>query len=200
MSAPFPPIPVLAGPRLRLRALAASDIDALFALHSDQRVMRYWSFTAWTERQQAIDHIARLAREREVMEFYPWVATLHGSDTAIGTCSLFGLHREHARSVIGYSLAPEFWGRGLASEMLRLALGHAFDTLNLNRIEADIDPLNIASCKLVERAGFRREGLLRERWRVGGGIQDTALYGLLRRDYRNSSFCAVKNSPDNAIG
>ncbi len=43
-----PPVPILAGPRLRLRALAERDVDALFALHSDERVMRYWSFPAWT--------------------------------------------------------------------------------------------------------------------------------------------------------
>jgi RimJ/RimL family protein N-acetyltransferase len=180
---PFPPVPPLASATLSLRALDVRDIDALFALHADERVMRYWSFPPWTERRQAAEHVARLAREREQMEFYPWIATLPDSDTLIGTCSLFGVHREHARAVIGYALAPAFWGRGVASEMLRLALGFAFDTLGLNRIEADIDPLNLASCKLVERAGFQREGYLRERWRVGGGVQDTALYGLLRRDW-----------------
>jgi len=183
MAEVFPPIPLLAGTNLRLRALALRDIDRLFALQSDARVMRYWSHPAWTQRQQAIDHIGRLARERDVMEFYPWVATSNDDDDLIGTCSLFGLQREHARAVIGYALMPDLWGRGLGSEMLRLALDFAFDALALNRIEADIDPLNLASCKLVERAGFQREGFLRERWRVGGGVQDTALYGLLRKDY-----------------
>lgn len=178
----FPPIPELHGRGVRLRALAPRDADALFALHSDERVMQFWSFPAWTERQQAVDQIARYARERETMEFYPWVATLPDDDELIGTCSLFGVHREHLRGVIGYALRPAFWGRGIAGEMLRLALDFAFDGLGLNRIEADIDPLNTASCRLVERAGFRREGYLRERWRVGGGVQDTALYGLLRKD------------------
>lgn len=182
----FPPIPALDGTRLRLRALHERDIDALFALHSDPQVMRYWSFPAWTERDQAVAHIARLARERELMEFYPWVATLRGGDELIGTCSLFGIHREHLRGVIGYALRPPFWGQGLAGEMLRLALDFAFDALALNRIEADIDPLNLASCALVERAGFQREGYLRERWHVGGGVQDTALYGLLRKDYASA--------------
>ena len=184
MSDAVPPIPELTGSRLRLRALAAHDADALFALHADTRVMRYWSCPPWTDRQQAVEQIARYAREREATEFYSWVATLDRDDTLIGTCSLFGIQHAHARCDIGYALAPQYWGRGYASEMLSLGLDHAFERLGLNRIEADIDPLNIASCKLVERAGFRREGLLRERWRVGGGVQDTALYGLLRSDYR----------------
>jgi len=182
MSATIPPIPELVGARVRLRALAAHDANALFALHSDERVMKYWSFPAWTEGTQAVAHIERMARERTQKEFYPWVATLPGDDNLVGTCSLFGVDREHLRGVIGYALSPALWGRGLASDMLALALDHAFDGIGLNRIEADIDPENVASCRLVERAGFQREGYLRERWRVGGGVQDTALYGLLRSD------------------
>ncbi|HEU4664969.1 MAG TPA: GNAT family protein [Dokdonella sp.] len=186
MDAHDPPIPELADARVRLRALASRDADGLFALHSDADVMRYWSFPAWTERAQAIEHIERMQRERAVREFYPWVATLPGSDTLVGTCSLFGVDREHRRSVIGYALLPSLWGRGLAGAMLQLALGHAFEGIGLERIEADIDPDNVASCRLVERVGFVREGTLRERWRVGGGVQDTALYGLLRREWRRT--------------
>ena len=183
----IPPIPQLSGARVRLRALAAHDVDAFFALQSDARVMRYWSSIAWSEPQQAMHHIARIAREREAIEFYPWAATLLGDDTLIGTCSLFAIQREHARAMIGYALAPALWGQGLASEMLRLALAFAFKALDLNRIEADIDPLNLASCALVERAGFEREGFLRERWCVGGKVSDSAIYGLLRSDWRDGS-------------
>ncbi|TCO37689.1 GNAT family N-acetyltransferase [Dokdonella fugitiva] len=184
MDATETPIPELQGKHVRLRALATRDADGLFALHSDAQVMRWWSFPAWTERAQAVGHIERMRRERRVREFYPWVATLPGDDALVGTCSLFGVDREHKRGVIGYALLPAYWGRGLAGRMLQLALGHAFDGLGLERIEADIDPDNLASCRVVERAGFVREGYLRERWRVGGGVQDTALYGLLRREWR----------------
>jgi len=183
MTDPIPDVPELAGPRLRLRALDARDADALFALHSDAQVMRYWSTPPWRERAQAVTHIERMQRERQQAEFYPWVATLDG-DVLMGTCSLFALSREHARAEIGYALRREFWGRGFAQEMLGLALAHAFDAIGLNRIEADIDPENAPSCRLVERVGFTREGLLRERWRVGGGAQDTALYALLAREWR----------------
>ena len=65
-----------------------------------------------------------------------------------------------------------------------MALAHAFGPLGLRRIEADIDPRNAPSCTLAERMGFVREGLLRERWRVADELQDSALYGLLARDWR----------------
>jgi RimJ/RimL family protein N-acetyltransferase len=166
-----------------LRALRPGDADSLFALHSDARVMRYWSYPAWTDVRQSVEHIARAERDRSLHESWPWAATLRGDEALVGTCTLFGIQREHLRGVVGYALSPALWGRGLAGEMVELALVHAFDVLGLERIEADIDPRNHASCRLVERAGFRREGYLRERWRVGGGLQDTALYGLLRREF-----------------
>ena len=64
------------------------------------------------------------------------------------------------------------WGHGYATEMLRTAIGFAFDSVGLSRLEADIDPRNAASCRLVERVGFVREGLLRERWRVAGEVTE----------------------------
>jgi RimJ/RimL family protein N-acetyltransferase len=68
-------------------------------------------------------------------------------------------------------------------EALGALLNFAFDSLNLHRLEADVDPGNLSSVKTLERLGFRREGYLRERWHVGGEIQDALFYGLLRREW-----------------
>jgi [ribosomal protein S5]-alanine N-acetyltransferase len=178
----IPPTPILSGARVRLRPLRADDADALFALQSDPRVMRYWSHPPWTERAQAVERIAQLERDRATSEFHSWAATLDGDDTLVGTGALFAINRTHARAEVGYSLAATHWGNGYALEMVRLIVAFAFDTLGLERLEADIDPRNAASCRLVERAGFVREGLLRARWRVAGEITDSAMYGLLRSD------------------
>ena len=59
----------------------------------------------------------------------------------------------------------------------------AFEELGLRRIEADVDPRNEASIRLLERLGFQREGYLRERWLVDQEINDTVFYGLLRREW-----------------
>ena len=67
-----------------------------------------------------------------------------------------------------------------------LALLHlAFTDLQLKRIEADIDPRNVASARSLERLGFAKEGLLRERWIVEGEVSDSALYGLLHSDWQS---------------
>ena len=178
----IPVEPTLTGARVQLRPLRASDADDLFAVHSDPRVMRYWSHAPWTSREQAAARIAELAHDRANAEFYTWASTL-ADDRLIGTVSLFAISRAQRRGEVGYALAARAWGRGYATEGLRLAIAHAFDALGLERLEADIDPRNEASCRLVERVGFQREGLLRQRWRVAGEITDSAIYGLLRAEY-----------------
>ena len=72
-------------------------------------------------------------------------------------------------------------------EALRALIAYGFGTLNLNRIEADVDPRNAASAKTLERQGFLKEGYLRERWIVGDEVSDSALYGLLQRDWMASA-------------
>jgi len=179
----IPPVPTLTGGRVRLRPLCKTDALDLFAVHSDARVMRYWSHPAWTELEQAIARIEELERSRASAEFYTWAATIGGSDRLIGTVSLFALNRTQQRAEVGYALGSCMWGRGYATEMLRTAIGFAFGSVGLSRLEADIDPRNAASCRLVERVGFVREGLLRDRWRVAGEVTDSAIYGLLRSEY-----------------
>ena len=179
----IPPMPILQGSRVRLRPLRMDDTDDFFALHSDARVMRYWSHPPWTDREQAIRRIEQLERDRATAEFYTWATTLAGVDRMIGTISLFAINRAQFRGEVGYALAPGQWGRGYATEGLRLAVEFAFGTIGLTRLEADVDPRNAPSCRVVERAGFQREGLLRQRWHVAGEITDSAMYGLLRDEY-----------------
>jgi len=89
----------------------------------------------------------------------------------------------HRRAEIGYAQGRAYWGQGYMQEALKAVLNHAFEILNLHRIEADVDPRNAASVRTLERLGFQREGYLRERWQVNGEIQDAFYYGLLRPDW-----------------
>ena len=177
------PQPELSSPRLHLREVRDDDAAALFAIHSDARVMRYWSYPAWTELAQAEQKIADIQRQRREEDILIWAIADATSDLLIGSSAVFYLNLEQGRAEIGYSLHRDWQGRGLASEALRMILRHLFDGMGLRRIEADIDPRNLASCRLVERLGFVREGTLRERWQVNGECADSALYGLLRRDF-----------------
>jgi len=176
------PIPKLEGSRIRLRPLRADDVDALYALHSDSQVMRYWSRTAWTDRAESISHLGRMAQAERDGDI-PWAIARREDDVLIGSLSLFQIVPEHARGMFGYALQSASWGHGFALEAARLGLAHAFSALGLERIEADIDPANQPSRRLAERLGFKQEGLLRRRWKVDGVWSDSAWYGLLREEF-----------------
>ena len=176
-------LPLLESERLRLRGYRMADLEAIYALYSDPRVMRYWSFPPWREPAQARAYIERALSECATGAVLAWALADRASDLLIGTATLHSLQREQGRAELGYSLAPAWQGRGLAAEALRLVLAHAFGPLQLRRLEADVDPRNLASCRLLERLGFRREGLLRARWRVAGEDCDSAIYGLLAHEY-----------------
>jgi [ribosomal protein S5]-alanine N-acetyltransferase len=182
-SAPEVPLPRLAGERVLLRGVRAGDFEDFYAIHSDRSVQRYWSFPAWTQRDQATAYFASALAGRDPAVRLCWAIARRDDDRLLGVATLFAIDRPQGRAEVGYALASAHWGQGYAREALRLVLAHAFDALGLRRIEADIDPRNAASCRVAERLGFVREGMLRERWVVAGETCDTALYGLLARDF-----------------
>jgi ribosomal-protein-alanine N-acetyltransferase len=169
--------------RLELRPLVDGDAVSLFAIHSDPEVMRYWSTPPWSELQVAIDCIAKDKLSAADGLCFRLGIFLRGDDSLLGTCSLFHIDDQCRRAEIGYGLASHAWGRGYATEAMAAVLACAFGEMQLNRIEADIDPRNERSARALERQGFVREGLLRERWLVAGQKSDSALYGLLAADF-----------------
>jgi len=173
--------PVLASARLRLRPFTHDDAAPLFRVFSDEQVVRFWSVGAWTDIAQAEKMIeeALLAYREGGLSRY--AIALADTDELIGICNLRGFFEQNRRCELGYALGSAHWGHGYAFEALETLLGHAFSALDMNRIEADIDPRNDASARLLERLGFRREGYMPERWFVHGEYADTAFYGLLRR-------------------
>jgi RimJ/RimL family protein N-acetyltransferase len=90
------------------------------------------------------------------------------------------------RAEIGYCLHSAHWKQGYMGEALAALIEYAFSVLQLRRLEADVDPANASSLRILERMGFRREGLLRERWNVGGVIADSVILGLLAREWRGT--------------
>lgn len=179
-----PAPPVLEGPRVCLRPIREGDEDAVFDVFGDAAVMRYWSRPPMRSPEEARGYVADLARVFARRTHLPWAITLIDDDLLLGTCTLFAISLAHRRAEIGYALAKSHWRRGIAREALTIALAYAFDVLGLNRVEADTDPRNTRSIRMLETLGFRREGVLRERWLVNAESQDSALYGLLAREWR----------------
>ncbi|HEX8395070.1 MAG TPA: GNAT family N-acetyltransferase [Longimicrobium sp.] len=179
-------LPTIACERLHLRWLTPDDVPALFTVFGDPEVCRYWSSPAMPALEDAAalrDQIVSLFAQRALFQ---WGVALRETDEVIGTCTLAGLDNAHRRASVGYALARAHWGRGYAGEVLARLVRFAFDDLDLHRLEADADPRNLASLRALERVGFVREGYQRERYHHMGEIQDTVLFGLLRREWRES--------------
>jgi [ribosomal protein S5]-alanine N-acetyltransferase len=176
-------LPVITTPRVVLRWISEDDIDSLFEVFSDPRVMRYWSSGPLPNREAAADLQREIADGNQNNTMFKWGLALRESNKIIGTATLFNLSLSNGRAEIGYAMGSAHWGKGYMNEALRALVEHGFNVMNLRRLEADVDPRNTASILTLERLGFKREGFLRERWHVNGEIQDAFFYGLLRHEW-----------------
>ena len=181
--AALPGFPVLTGQRLRLRAPGESDVDALFALCSHPLAMRYWSSAPMRTRMQAQGKVDEMLEGFERRESIDWLVTGRRDDAAIGSCTLYRFDARAGSAEIGYALHPERWGRGLGAEAVALALDWGFRSLGLDRIEADIDPRNAASRRLLAGLGFQGEATARERPLPDGSAIASELHVLRRSDW-----------------
>ncbi|GAB2504636.1 GNAT family protein [Arenimonas alkanexedens] len=176
-------LPTLAAPRLQLRWIHDSDLDDLYGVLSDPDVTRYWSHQAWSGPDEAPIYFETLQQGFLRGDLFQWGIALRGDDRLIGTATLCDIDLVQGRAELGFALARDHWGRRYGREALTVLLEYAFGTLGLRRIEADVDPRNLPSLRTLEGLGFLREGYLRQRWQVGGELQDSVLMGLLASDW-----------------
>ena len=170
--------------RLDLRPLAPPDAGAVFAMRSDPVVQRDGSHPAWTDPQLAVDYIERNVRAMAAGTDAQFAVVRRADAVVVGTVTLYALDAQCRRADVGYALLVSEWGRGYANEAVTALLDWGFGHLDLNRVEADIDPRNAPSARALERLGFVREGHLRERWIVGGEVCDSWIYGLLASEWK----------------
>jgi RimJ/RimL family protein N-acetyltransferase len=176
-------LPTLDASRVRLRPVGPRDAPDLLTIFGDAEVMRYWSHLPIQTLAEASAIVSEIESGFAKKTLFQWGIALSADDRLIGTCTLFSIDPKNRRAELGYTLAREHWGRGLAREALVRLVDFAFGELRLRRLEADVDPRNHRSVKLLERLGFVHEGRLRERWNVGDELQDADFYGLLARDW-----------------
>lgn len=176
-------LPTLRGDGLVLRMLVDADVPALYEIFSNHEVMRYWSwspFESLRDAERLLEEIRGAFRERRLFQW----GIVEGDGPVVGTCTLFQLDGRHRRCEVGFALARKVWGRGVGSRAVGTVLRFAFESLDVHRVEADADPRNERSLRLLERLNFKREGLLRERYHVSGEIQDAVVLGLLHSEWR----------------
>jgi RimJ/RimL family protein N-acetyltransferase len=178
-----PPDPPLADGAIALRRWRLADVDALVAAMGDPLIARFNTRIPQPYRER--DARAWLASHDDAL----WRGTAldlaiadAGSDAILGGIGISEVDWPQHRATAGYWVAASARGRGIATTALRLVSGWAFERLRLGRLQLTIDVDNDASQRVAERAGYRREGVLRAYVEHGGERRDMLLYARVATD------------------
>lgn len=180
-------IPTINVDRVSLRAVTDKDAEPLYSIYSDAEVMRYWGDSPMKDPQEAKDFLAEVLKDLRGQQCIQWGIARRTDNRIIGTVALFHFDFVARKAEIGFALGRAHWGMGYMQEALQAAIGYAFNEMNFRRIEADVDPRNLSSIRLLERLGFQKEGYFRERWLAGEETQDALFYGLLKKEWNSPS-------------
>ncbi len=181
---------VLAGPALTLRYATTEDAPRLLELASDPAVTRWFSWGPYTEVAEPEAYIAANAGKRERGELLDFLID-HREHGPIGVTGLSELSRRNRHATVGSWFGREFWGSGANGESKALIAALAFEQLGFDRLTAWANTRNGRSQVALERAGFRREGVLRSWHRHGDQRHDVVVFGLTREDWERSALRAV---------
>ena len=178
------PLPIETS-RLRLRSFVPGDLDALHAIQSREDIHR-WLYSvphSEDEVRETIDR--RIARVREAPETGAALAVeLAATGELLGDVSLTLGSPEHRQAEIGFTFDPGHHGRGYATEAAEAVVSMAFSTYDLHRVYGRLEARNIASARVLEKLGMRREAHLVENEWVKGEWQSEFVYALLAREWR----------------
>ncbi|MBM7587336.1 ribosomal-protein-alanine N-acetyltransferase [Bacillus pakistanensis] len=168
--------------RLMLRKMQVSDSESLFQIWSNPEVTRFMNINRFTDKKQAKDMILlfdKLSKENTAIRYS--IIELE-SNKIIGSCGFNILDFQNAKTEIGYEINKHYWGKGYAPEAINCIIEYAFNDLNLNRIEAKVEPENFNSIKVLRKLNFLFEGTMRKVERSKGRFIDLNLYSLLVTD------------------
>src|SRR5690554_4835554 len=175
--------PQLKTERLILRSLTLDDAAAMQRIRSDERVMAFMDSERHTTLAHSIQFITENLDAYQKKKGLFWALTLQTTGVFIGDFSYWDIDHKHARAEIGYTLLPDYWGKGYMTEALQTLLRFGFQDLNLHSIEANINPGNLNSRKLLQRLGFVKEAYFRENYYYNGRFLDSEIYSLLEKDF-----------------
>jgi ribosomal-protein-alanine N-acetyltransferase len=179
--------PVLETNRLRLDKLVNDDSNSLFDLFSDISVVEYYDLEAFTELSQASNLIEFFNTRFKDNVGIRWAIRLKETNQLIGTCGFNTWSPKMKNAVIGYDLLPKFWGKGYSTEAVHEIIKSAFlgelPCGELNRIQGDTVPGNLASESLLLKVGFKEEGIRRQSGYWKNKFHDLKCFGLIKSDY-----------------
>lgn len=178
----FTPFPTLTTDRLVLRKITLEDAPELFFMRTNDRVMKYIERPRPTDISDTIAFINKITEQEKNNDLITWGITLKNESKLIGTVCYLNIKKENYRSELGYALHPDFHNKGIMNEVLVAVIDYGFNVMKLHSIEANINPANLASQKLLEKHKFVREAYFKENFFWQGKFLDSAIYSLLNQN------------------
>lgn len=162
--------------KIHLRPMTLSDVDDFMVWATDSNVTRFCTWEPYTSREAAIAFI------NGVVLPHPWLrAICLDDDRPIGSISVTPVDK--IRGEIGYVIGSKYWGKGIATEAVRLVAAEIFkEKPEMERLEALVDVDNVGSQKVLEKVGFVREGVMRNFMYLKRNIRDMVMFSLLPSD------------------
>lgn len=179
----FGEFPVLETERILLRKFKVADAPELFEQRANNEVWRYIDKPQTQNIEEALELIKKILTAFENNEGIAWVIELKENKKNVGNLSFWRIDKANHRAEIGYLLLPEYWGKGITKEAIRKIIQYGFEVMKIHSIEANVNPLNIASIRLLERIGFVREGYFQENYFFNEKFFDTAVFSLVNSNY-----------------
>jgi [ribosomal protein S5]-alanine N-acetyltransferase len=179
LSVNFTPFPILYTERLTLRQVTKNDAHELFRLRSDKTVMQFIERPMATSVSEAMQLIEKINEDLLNNNGITWAITLKNYAALVGTIGFWRIMKEHYRAEIGYALQPGMHGKGIMQEAMTAVLDYGFRIMKLHSVEANVNPANEASMKLLDRNNFIKEGHFKESYFFNGKFFDSVIYSLL---------------------
>lgn len=163
--------------RVALRNLTSSDLEYFYVWASDHEVTKSLTWEAYTSLDDAHQFLV------QVVEKHPWFKAICLDGFPIGSITLTpGKGCASCKAELGYALAKAYWGKGIATIAVKKAIEIGFLDLDIQRIEAFVDPQNIASERVLVKAGMTYEGFLRSYTVFKGVVKDRCLYSIIKNN------------------
>jgi len=166
--------------RLVLRELHEDDLLSYHQLFSDERVLRYYGLKPKKEPSELLGRLNRMVKlfPKQGIRF---AICLRNTDRLIGTIGFKYWDSRSKKSEISYDLVPQYWNKGYMTEALQAVTEFGF-SFDLNRIEAWVMTENDASGKVLEKCGYKSEGIHRESMMWNGKYRDLEWFSILKSD------------------
>ncbi len=179
----FNNLPKLETERLVLRKLLYKDVNDIYSYAHDEEVAQYVMWDAHHSELETLEFLNVVIELYNKNEPAPWGIELKETKKIIGTIGFVSLESEHNKAEVGYTLAKQYWNKGITTEALKKVIQFGFEKMRLNRIEAKCIKENEQSIKVLLKAGMKEEGLLRQYLYLKKDFRDIKIFSILKSEY-----------------